>query len=114
MVIRTGSDRVRSISPIPAKAPYIGPMRQFPLRYYLPEAIADDSVGKTGEFSPTLLFNRPGLLNSINEWMERLKLDYQLNVARLVTKETDFEEGVFAIKLKKKSSAISSSIVDVG
>jgi len=28
--------------------------------------------------------------------------------------ETDFEEGVFALKLTKKSSGLSSSIVDVG
>ena len=93
---------------------YIGPMRESPLRYYLPETTAGDSVGKTGQFSPTLLFQRPHLLSPVNEWLSRLKLDYELEVARFVAKPTDFEEGVFALRLKSGSRSISSSMVDVG
>src|SRR5262249_33944609 len=72
------------------------------------------TVGKTGEFSPTLLFQNSSLVTPLNEWFAKLKLNYELDVARLVAKPTDFEEGVFALRLKTKSQSISSSVVDVG
>lgn len=93
---------------------YIGPLREFPLRYYIPETVPSGSVGKTGEFSPTLLFERPNLLASVNEWMERLGFDYRLHVGRLTAMKTDLEEGVFALRLRKHDEEISASLVDVG
>jgi len=96
------------------KLVYVGPMRLFPSRYYLPETIVADTVGKTGEFSPTLLLKEPDLLALVNEWLARLKITYQFEVVKLVAKEADFEEGVFALRLRHRGTAMSSSIVDVG
>ena len=107
----TGSEIYRQLL---QRLTYIGPLREFPLRYYIPETVPSSSVGKTGEFSPTILFERPGLLDSVNEWMERLRLDYLLQVGRLTAMKTDLEEGVFALRLRKRDGEISSSLVDVG
>lgn len=89
-------------------------MRQFPSRYYLPESIVGESVGKTGELSPTLLLHRPQLVSAVNSWLDRLKVDYKFEVSRLAARESNFDEGVFALRITKKSSEISSSLVDVG
>jgi hypothetical protein len=107
----TGSEIYRQLL---LRLVHIGPLREFPLRYYIPESVPSSSVGKTGQFSPTLLFERPGLLDSVNEWMERLRLDYRLQVGRLTSMKTDLEEGVFALRLRRCDEEISSSLVDVG
>src|SRR5262249_17495461 len=93
---------------------YLGPMRQFPSRYYFPETVVGDNVGKTGELSPTLFLQRPHPVSAVNSWLDRLKVDYELDISRLVARESTFEEGVFALRIRKKSTGVSSSLVDVG
>lgn len=93
---------------------YIGPMRQFPSRYYLPESVAGDSVGKRGELSPTLLLQRPNLISDVNSWLDRLNVGYELDISRLVNKESAFDEGIFALMIRKKGMGMASSLLDVG
>jgi len=58
----------------------IGPHRSPPDRWYKSSGIYPDGVGNEGNFLPELLFQTPKLVQTTNEWLNNLGIQYKLQV----------------------------------
>ena len=101
---------------------YLGPLRSYPERYYEFSGDTTNYVGQTGEYLPSLLFQRPVLVEQINEDLERLKVKYQLKVSKLQYEEGPSPSNVFSLRLIDRSvdekrdekNEIDANLRDVG
>ncbi len=92
---------------------YIGPLRDYPERYYIFSGNHSEQVGKTGRMVPDVLFKRVDLLNAVNEMLEDFGLGYELKISSINDKESELQD-VFALRLFDKKTNIHASILDVG
>ena len=95
---------------------YIGPLRiQLERHPYTFSGNTSDSVGQSGEYLPSILFQRPGLVEQINKDLERLlerRNKYWLKVRKLQNEDAS-PSNVFFLRLVDKAG-IDTSIRDVG
>jgi hypothetical protein len=92
---------------------YIGPLRNFPERYFMYSGISSDYVGKSGNFVPDILVSDTELLAKVNEQFERFDLGYELKLSSL-SDETTAVHDLFALRLYDKSTGIHVGTTDVG
>lgn len=58
---------------------YIGPLRENMERVYSYSGNIPSNVGKSGKYTPDILMKKPDLVNKVNDWFERFKIDYKLD-----------------------------------
>ena len=101
---------------------YLGPLRRHPERHYEFSSDTADYVGQSGEYLPSILFQRPELVEQINEDLKRLKVKYQLKVSKLQYEEGPSPSNVFSLRLidkpvdekRDEKNEIDASLRDVG
>lgn len=93
---------------------YIGPMRDYPERFYLFSSNSTKQLGKSGTGSSDLLFNNPELLERVNEVLEIFKIGYKAKIVSFKDQDTDELSDVYAIRLLDSFSKTSVSLLDVG
>lgn len=89
------------------KIQYIGPLREFPERVYSYSGNVVSTVGKSGKFTPDILFARPEIKEKVNHWLDKFDTGYELDVKRLMG-------DLFAILLRDKETKCEVSPKDVG
>ncbi len=100
----------------------LGPLQSQPERYYTFSGDTTDYVGQSGEYLPSILFQRPELVEQINEDLKRLKVKYQLKVSKLQYEEDPSPSNVFSLRLidkpvdekRDEKNEIDVSLRDVG
>lgn len=92
---------------------YIGPLREYPERFYILSDNLSKQVGKSGKMLPDILFKNPNILNQLNKQLARFGLGYELKVSPL-TVEDDGNTDFFALRLIDKYTGVNVSLADVG
>jgi len=92
---------------------YLGPLRSYPERHYLLTGAGVQSVGKTGENTPHILYEHQGeIKKSVNHWVDKFAIPYELDIN---LKSFDEVMGdVLTISLKDRNTDIRVSPSDVG
>ncbi len=93
---------------------YLGPLRSYPERHYEFSGDTTEYVGQSGEYLPSILFQRPELVKQINKDLERLKVKYQLKVSKLQYEEGSSPSNVFSLRLVDTETKTDASLRDVG
>jgi predicted ATPase len=95
---------------------YIGPMREYPERYFSFSGNQTDYVGKSGKFVPDILIADKiadqELLRRVNDWFVRLKIGYELKVPSLSDPEAEVHD-LFALRLCD-NTGVNVGLTDVG
>jgi AAA15 family ATPase/GTPase len=95
---------------------HIGPMREYPERYFSFSGNQTDYVGKSGKFVPDILIADKiadqKLLRRVNYWFSRLKIGYELKVPSLSDPEAEVHD-LFALRLCNKTG-VNVGLTDVG
>ncbi len=98
---------------------HLGPLRGQPNRYYSFSGDKTNYVGQTGEHLPSILFERPELLEKINDDLKWLNVPYNLELSTLQYADAS-PSNVFSLRLvdtrKRKSCTTDTnpSLRDVG
>ena len=92
---------------------YLGPLRSHPERHYEFSGDTTDYVGQSGEHLPSILFQRPELVEPINKYLERLNMKYRLKLDKLQYEDAS-PSNVFSLRLVDTRTGIDASIRDVG
>jgi predicted ATPase len=92
---------------------HIGPMREYPERFFSFSGNQTNYVGKSGKYVPDVLITDKELLAKVNNWFDRLEMGYELKIGSLNDFSTDLQ-GLFALRLCSKSSGVHVGITDVG
>ena len=93
---------------------YLGPLRSYPERYYTFSGETTEYVGQRGEHLPSILFENPDLLEEINNDLERLGVQYALELSKLQHEEGASPSNVFSLRLIDKNTGTKISLRDVG
>ena len=91
---------------------YLGPLRSQPERYYTFSGDTTNYVGQSGEYLPSILFQRPELVEQTNKDLELLKVEYQLKVSKLQYEDAG-PSNIFSLRLVDKAK-VDVSLSDVG
>lgn len=62
---------------------YLGPFRSHPERLYRNPGRDSYFTGIKGEFTHNRLYYQPGLINRVNEWLDRFHIPYEMDVHRI-------------------------------
>lgn len=92
---------------------HIGPLRQYPERFFTFSGTVTEYVGQTGKYMSDILINNKELVNNVNCYIDRLRLRYELRVMPLKSEAGDIYD-LYAMRLFDKTSSISVSLTDVG
>lgn len=95
------------------KTLYIGPLRNFPERYFMFSGVSAAYVGKSGKFVPDILVADKELLAKVNERLDSFDLGYELKLTSLSDQTTAVQD-LFALRLYDKSTGIHVGTTDVG
>lgn len=90
---------------------YLGPLRDYPERHYIFSGNLSTEVGKSGRYTPDLLFKNPRLVETVDEWFTRFGIGYKLKVQSV---RDEAVEDVFTVRLVDKKTDVSVSTLDVG
>jgi len=93
---------------------YLGPLRSQPERYYTFSGDTTDYVGQSGEYLPSILFQRPELVGQINKDLEELDLKYRVKLDKLQYEEDSSPSNIFSLRLVHTDTGINASLRDVG
>lgn len=90
----------------------MGPFRRPPERWYIFTGTSPTDVGHKGQLLPDLLFRRPELVARANEWLERLKVGYQLKISSVGGSVSD----LFEVRLidTRRKDRVEVALSDVG
>ena len=91
---------------------YLGPLRIHPERYYSLSNASVDTVGKTGENAPQVIFQRgKEVTDQINRWFEAFEVPYELQAKKLGDEVTGH---ILAITLVDQRTGVVVGPSDVG
>ena len=90
---------------------YLGPLRDYPERYYIFSGISPTDVGKSGKYTNDLLFTNKSLINKVNEWLHRFNINYDMHVDEL---KNESMSGIYFMRLVDKTNNVNVSPLDVG
>ena len=92
---------------------YLGPLRIQPERYSTFSGDTNDYVGQSGEHLPSILFQRPELVEQINKDLGQLNVKYRLKLDKLQYEDAS-SSNVFSLRLVDTRTKIDASLRDVG
>lgn len=93
---------------------YLGPMRDYPERFYLFSGKSTKQVGKSGKGASDLLFEDPSFLEKVNQSLEKFDIGHEVKISSFQDQETDEPADVYAIRLIDGFSKVNVSLLDVG
>ncbi|MCF3646027.1 AAA family ATPase [Planktothrix agardhii] len=112
------SDLTKIIDPVfrewMEKIVYIGPLRDYPERFYIFSDYSGGQVGKEGSQVSNLLFNNPQLIEGINQQFKNFKLGYEVKIVNFIDEDDSTGSNLFAIRLYDEFTKVNVSILDVG
>ena len=117
MVLRSLRNRViegiaSEFSQLMKSISYLGPLRSYPARHYIVQGGTPSSVGKGGEFTPQMLYNREATLTKeVNRWFANFEIPYQLTVNAL---EDEVTGAIIVMSLKDGRTKVTVAPSDVG
>lgn len=90
----------------------IGPFRTAPARWYIFTGTSPQNVGYRGHLLPDLLLRRPELVEEANQWLERLKIGYQVLIRPVGPEAND----LFEVRLAdtRRHPSVDVALPDVG
>ena len=91
---------------------YLGPLRSYPERLYRIPGVDSYSSGLRGEFAHHRLYYQPGLVHLVNEWFNRFRIPYELDVRRVGDIAVSGEH--VALVLVDRHSKTPVTLPDVG
>ena len=91
---------------------YLGPLRSYPERLYRIPGVDSYSSGLRGEFAHHRLYYQPGLVPLVNEWFNRFRIPYELDVRRVGDIAVSGEH--VALVLVDRHSRTPVTLPDVG
>lgn len=87
---------------------YLGPLREYPKRYYISSGEKPSDVGLRGERTVDFLYlHRAKIIERIAYWLKRFKMAKEINVARVAA-------GIWKVELVNLRTEISDNLKDVG
>lgn len=92
----------------------VGPMRDYPERFYIFSGNSTKQVGRSGSSTSDLLFREPQLLQKVNDRIKRFDIGYTIKVVSFQDQESDAESDVYAIRLIDDQLKVDVSLLDVG
>lgn len=103
---------VKNINEFSNNLYYLGPLREYPKRYYLASGEVSPDVGFKGEFFVDVLYRtklekQKNILNSLNIWMKKFNMAYEI-------KPEEITENIYALVVVDPISKIPVTITDVG
>ena len=91
---------------------YLGPLRSYPERLYRIPGVDSYFSGLRGEFAHHRLYYQPGLVHLVNEWFNRFRIPYELDVRRVGDIAVSGEH--VALVLVDRRSKTPVTLPDVG
>lgn len=102
---------VKSVNEFFGEMYYLGPLREYPKRYYLASGEVPHDVGFKGEFFVDVLYRtkleKRKILESLNIWMKKFNMAHEIKLEEIT-------ENVYALVLIVPLSNIPVTISDVG
>jgi hypothetical protein len=92
---------------------YIGPLRDYPQRYFTFTGSKTKYVGKTGSHVADILIRDKEVLAKVNEQFNDLQIGYQLEVLAIKDESSGIHD-LYFLRLRPKSSGVLVGITDVG
>ncbi len=93
---------------------YLGPMRDYPERFYLFSGKSTKQVGKSGKGSSDLLFEDASFLARVNQALETFKIGHEVKVVSFQDQDTTETSDIYAIRLVDSFFKTNVSLLDVG
>jgi hypothetical protein len=94
---------------------HLGPLRSMPPRVQAFSSSWDSTLPADGANVVPLLAKRPGILDQLNTWLERLEIPYEISVAKINSSESLAPIGeIQCLLLTDTRTGVSSSTLDVG
>jgi predicted ATPase len=90
---------------------YLGPLREYPSRYYIASGNPAATVGKSGENLPELLSSKPEIVERVNAYLASFGIGYSLSVDHSRGGQTD---DVFRVVLTDSTSGVEMNLLEVG
>ena len=93
----------------------MGPFRKSAERWYIFRGTRPLGVGYRGDMLPDLLLRDPELVKKTNAWLERLNIDYKLELRSVGTDSANLSE-LFEVRLidTRREGGIDVALPDVG
>jgi predicted ATPase len=107
----TSDDLLKSLL---RNAEYIGPMRDYPERFYIFSGSSTKKVGKSGTGTSDLLFRDPEFLQNVNDTLRKFKIGHEIKIASFIDQSNNAESDVYAIRLVDDRLKVDVSLLDVG
>ena len=92
---------------------YLGPLRSYPKRHYEFSGDTTDYVGQSGEHLPSILFQRPDLVEQINDDLKQLSVRYKIELPELNYRDGS-PSNLFSFRLTDTDTGTDASLLDVG
>jgi len=87
---------------------YLGPLREYPKRYYISSGEKPSDVGLRGERTVDFLYlHRAQIVERISYWLKKFKMAEEINVVKVAA-------GIWKVELVNLSTKISDNLKDVG
>lgn len=87
---------------------YLGPLREYPKRYYISSGEKPSDVGLRGERTVDFLYlRRAQIIEEIAYWLKKFKMAKEINVVRVAA-------GIWKVELVNLRTEISNNLKDVG
>ena len=93
---------------------YLGSIREPLERFNIFTGNEVKNVGKTGRDIPDLLFQNPGSLQKVDNYLEKFEIDYRLKIISFEDNELAETTDMYALRLFDKYFEVSISPLDVG
>jgi predicted ATPase len=93
---------------------YIGPLRDYPERYYIFDEGVSEDVGKMGSGMANILFRDKEFLQQLNDQLDRFELGYELKIASFNEGQSSEATDVYALQLVDQQTQVQVNLLDVG
>ena len=92
---------------------YLGPLRSQPRRHYEFSGDTTDYVGQSGEYLPSIFFQRPELVEQVNKDLKDLDMKYKVELDKLQYEDAS-PSNIFTLRLVDTETKVGASLRDVG
>ncbi len=91
---------------------YMGPLRNYPERFYTVSDRERDSAGIRGEFTPHILYHNANIKQEVNRWFELFEIPYHLDIEKFGEEQRTGK--YFSIILEDNRTKTLVTLADVG
>ena len=91
---------------------YLGPLRNYPERFYTVSGRGRNSAGIRGEFTPHILYHNANIRKEVNRWFELFEIPYRLDIEEFGEEQRAGK--YFSITLEDNRTKTLVTLADVG